>query len=381
MSTNVLADGVPIDCGGMADALASCYGPVPAVGIAVFGVLSGIGLAAYAAFAMFFPQVLDAAMGIPATTKPDPTDEAVAHGSTASDPQVPPTIDPVRQQRLDELRAEFVELVSGLGCDGGKAAAIATYQQCRDSIDDFIRGMEERAIGVVRKARSAPEIVKADLQKLGIEFAFRRQGLAGAPGEFGNVFEYYMSLWVDKRHAALEQIAADAAAGIRPQPTRKGTKAESARTALAELQRSTRGAESALYRDRANVEALNRAGVTADPALTDDQLVAHIRAQADQLTFSSTTAAAYHARVHRNEIPENRREMRAFIANYHAAAERVVREGRAQFDPGSGGGSRKVCFIVETTDDQSDPITLTVIIRARADGRVVMSTFGSFLKN
>ncbi|MEH1017585.1 hypothetical protein V6U90_31480 [Micromonospora sp. CPCC 206060] len=379
-SVNVLADGVPIDCGGMADGLAGCYGPVPAVGIVAFGVLSAVGLAAYTAFAMLFPQVLNAVMGIPAT-KPDPDGKSVADGPGTSDSHPLPAIDPAQQQRLNELKAEFVELVTNLGCDGGKAAAVATYQQGCGSIDDFIRDMEERAIGVVRKARSAPEIVKADLQKLGIDFAFRRQGLAGAPGEFGNVFEYYMSLWADKRKAALRKMEADVAAGIRPQPTKKELKAEPARTALAELQGSTSAAESALYRDRANVEALNRAGVSADPALTDDQLVAHIRAQAGQLTFSSTTAAAYHARAHYREIPKSRREARAFVANYLAAAERVVKEGRAQFFPVPDSGARKVWFIVDTTSDVGKPTTLTVIIRACADGRVVMATFGNFLQN
>jgi hypothetical protein len=129
------------------------------------------------------------------------------------------------------------------------------------------------------------------------------------------------------------------------------------------------------------VEGLNRGGVTADPALTDDQLVAHIRAQAGQLKFGSTTGAAYHSRAHRNEIPESRREERAFIANYYAAAESVVKEGRAQFYPVPGGDSRQVRFIVETTDDDGKPTTLTVMIFARGDGRVVMATFGSFLKN
>jgi hypothetical protein len=34
-----------------------------------------------------------------------------------------------------------------------------------------------------------------------------------------------------------------------------------------------------------------------------------------------------------------------------------------------------------TTDDAGLPVTLTVMVYARADGRVVMATFGSFLKN
>lgn len=70
VSVEVLAEGVPIDCGGMADSLAGCYGAVPAVGIAAAAVLGAAALAAYTAFAVFFPQVLNALMGIPATTDP-----------------------------------------------------------------------------------------------------------------------------------------------------------------------------------------------------------------------------------------------------------------------------------------------------------------------
>ena len=111
-----------------------------------------------------------------------------------------------------------------------------------------------------------------------------------------------------------------------------------------------------------------------------DQLVAHIRAQAGQLKFGSTTAAAYHSRAHRNEIPESRRESRAFVANYHAAATTVVKDGDAKFFP-MPGDARQVRFIKVTTDDAGLPVTLTVMVYARADGRVVMATFGSFLKN
>lgn len=37
--------------------------------------------------------------------------------------------------------------------------------------------------------------------------------------------------------------------------------------------------------------------------------------------------------------------------------------------------------IVETTDDEGEPVTLTVMICAHADGRVVVAAFGSFLNN
>ncbi|MEU2025483.1 hypothetical protein ABZ565_25535 [Streptomyces sp. NPDC016469] len=303
------------------------------------------------------------------------------HVQTMKTPsRVLPAVDAAQQQQLDDLKAQFVGLATTLGCDSGKAAAVATYRPGRGSVDDFIREMESRAIKVVGTARNAPGVVKADLQKLGMDFALRRQGTAGNPGEFANVFEYYMTLWADKRAAAAKKMRDDFAQGLREQPTKRELKEETARTALAELQGSPSGATSALYRDRANVENLDKDGVRADPNLTDDQLEAQIRAQAGQLKFGSTTGAAYHSRAHRNEIPESRREARAFIANYHAAAETVVREGRAQFYP-AGGGSRQVRFIVETMDDAGQPVTLTVMIYARADGRVVMATFGSFLKN
>ncbi|MFC0601341.1 hypothetical protein ACFFHI_23600, partial [Streptomyces palmae] len=322
--------------------------------------------------------------GVPMRLVTESTDvkgEHVHVQTMKSDSHVLPAIDPTQQQELNKLKAEFVELATSLGCDGGKAAAVATFQQGRGSADDFIRELEGRAIKVVRTARNAPQAVKADLQKLGMDFALRRQGTAGAPGEFANVFEYYMTLWADKRAAAAKKMQADFAAGLRDQPTKRELKEETARLALAELQGSPHGAESALYRDRAKVEGLNRGGVTADPTLSEDQLVAHIRAQAGQLKFGSTTGAAYHSRAHRGEIPESRREARSFIANYHAAAETVVKEGRAQFYPVPGGGTRQVRFIAETTDDAGGPVTLTVMIYARADGRVVMATFGSFLKN
>ena len=298
--------------------------------------------------------------------------------TTAS--HVLPGIDPAEQQRMDDLKSEFVTLVTGLGGDGGKAGAVATFKAGHSSPTDFIREMENRAIKVVKAARQAPEVVKADLQRAGLDFALRRQGTAGAPGEFANVFEYYMTLWVDKRAAAQKRMQADFAAGRRAQPTKRELKEVCAQLALAELTGSPSGAESALRRDRASVEGLNRGGVNADPALSEDQLVAHIRAQAGQLKFGSTTAAAYHSRAHRNEIPESRRESRAFVANYHAAATTVVKDGDAKFFP-MPGDTRQVRFIKVTTDDAGLPVTLTVMVYARADGRVVMATFGSFLKN
>ena len=71
VSVEVLAEGAPIDRGGMADGLAGCYGAVPAVGIAAAAVLGAAALAvATRRSLVFFVQVLNALMGIPATTDP-----------------------------------------------------------------------------------------------------------------------------------------------------------------------------------------------------------------------------------------------------------------------------------------------------------------------
>jgi hypothetical protein len=219
-----------------------------------------------------------------------------------------------------------------------------------------------------------PSASKVDVQKAASDFAFRRRGTAGAPGEFTNVVEYYMTHWTERYVAEQARQQADLIANRRRQTDRS----EAARVVTAALIAKPDAVGSALYRDRARAEGLGRAGVTAQGALTDTELQAHIRAQAGQLTFASTTAAAYHPRKHRKDMPAAERTSRAVIDNYHAMATKAVQNGSATTT--SAGASRQVRFAYVTKDDAGLDVTLTVMVFARPDGRVVMATFGSFLR-
>ncbi|NUT02570.1 MAG: hypothetical protein HOV76_03770, partial [Hamadaea sp.] len=49
MLLRVLADGVPIDCGGVADGLTGCYGKLPAIGIAAVATIAAAAVVGHAA--------------------------------------------------------------------------------------------------------------------------------------------------------------------------------------------------------------------------------------------------------------------------------------------------------------------------------------------
>ncbi|WP_027344461.1 toxin glutamine deamidase domain-containing protein [Hamadaea tsunoensis] len=72
MLLSFLADGVPIDCGGVADGLAGCYGSLPALGIALVTALAGAAVAGHALLATALPQLLNNLAGVPKGTALDP---------------------------------------------------------------------------------------------------------------------------------------------------------------------------------------------------------------------------------------------------------------------------------------------------------------------
>ena len=77
-------------------------------------------------------------------------------------------------------------------------------------------------------------------------------------------------------------------------------------------------------------------------------------------------------------MPAAERTSRAVIDNYHAMASKAVKNGTATTVV--MGASRQVKFAYVTKDDAGQDVTLTVMVFARPDGRVVMATFGSFLR-
>src|SRR5262249_7335056 len=155
---------------------------------------------------------------------------------------------------------------------------------------------------------------------------------------------YYMTYWTERYVAEQARQEADVAANRRRQTDRS----EAARVVTAALIANPDSIGSALYRDRARVERLGRTGVTTQGTLTDRELEAHIKAQAGQLTFVSTTAAAYHSRKHRGDMPGAERTSRAVINNYHAMATKAVENGTPTTTP--AGASRQVKFAYVTKD-------------------------------
>ncbi|SCL56488.1 hypothetical protein GA0070606_2616 [Micromonospora citrea] len=85
MLLQLLADGVPIDCGGMGDALTGCYGRLPAVGIAAAAVLAGAGVLGPVLLAVLLPQLLNTIAGVPTGdgTPDDPREGASPTGEPA----------------------------------------------------------------------------------------------------------------------------------------------------------------------------------------------------------------------------------------------------------------------------------------------------------
>ncbi|MCP2321735.1 SAM-dependent methyltransferase [Hamadaea flava] len=65
MLLRVLADGVPIDCGGVADGFTGCYGKLPAIGIAAVATIAAAAVVGHAVLAALVPQLFNAMTGVP----------------------------------------------------------------------------------------------------------------------------------------------------------------------------------------------------------------------------------------------------------------------------------------------------------------------------
>ncbi|MGI5147724.1 C2 family cysteine protease [Plantactinospora sp. CA-294935] len=106
MLLDVLADGVPIDCGGMADGLTGCYGKLPAIGIAAAAVMAGAAVVGPAVLAVFLPQLLNAIAGVPVhppETPHAPATQAVAQTLTAETAESAPPRTDVAQKGAKEF--------------------------------------------------------------------------------------------------------------------------------------------------------------------------------------------------------------------------------------------------------------------------------------
>jgi len=65
MLLRVLADGVPIDCGGVADGLTGCYGKLPAIGVAAVATIAAAAVVGHAVLAALVPNLFTAMTGVP----------------------------------------------------------------------------------------------------------------------------------------------------------------------------------------------------------------------------------------------------------------------------------------------------------------------------
>ncbi|MEV6971365.1 toxin glutamine deamidase domain-containing protein [Hamadaea sp. NPDC051192] len=72
MLLRVPADGVPIDCGGVADGLTGCYGKLPAIGIATVAAIAVAAVIGHAVLAVLMPQLFNRLTGVPEAGSPDP---------------------------------------------------------------------------------------------------------------------------------------------------------------------------------------------------------------------------------------------------------------------------------------------------------------------
>ena len=178
-------------------------------------------------------------------------------------------VDAATQAKLDAARLKFAGIITGFGGDATRAEGVCTYRPAAgapaSAVDDFLRDAERA--GRVISNLGVPSASKAAVQLAAADFAFRRRGTAGAPGEFANVVEYFMTHWMDRYLAEQARQEADVAAGVRRQTDRS----EAARVATAAMNPDAVG--NALYRDRARVEKLGRTGATASSTLTDAELV------------------------------------------------------------------------------------------------------------
>ena len=99
LTVTVLADGVPIDCGSIADGLTGCYGGLPAVGIAAAAALGGAAVLGHTAFALLFPKLLNMLTGVP--TAAGTTESAASTAASAASTVASAAADVVVGRRWD----------------------------------------------------------------------------------------------------------------------------------------------------------------------------------------------------------------------------------------------------------------------------------------
>ncbi|MFF2325504.1 hypothetical protein ACFVUT_10080, partial [Streptomyces sp. NPDC058051] len=292
-------------------------------------------------------------------------------------------LDPAKLDELSALQQEFIGLVVTYGGNEGRARKVCDLKtEGRNAagaaqLDDFIRDMRKRAVKAVRDGGQYPNNVKDDMRRAALAYALKRNGIKGSPTEFTNHLEYFESHFKEMYEAERLKQQREIDEGVRKQPNKK----EAALAAAAALGGDTSAVTSRLYRERAQVRAQGGGGVTAGAKLSDEKLVARIQAKAHLVTFSTPTAAAYHARKHGAEVPLSERGGRqSVVAWYHHAARQVISQDANPEVNAVGGGTRQVLFNQDVVDSAGDSITLTAMVFARHDGKVVMATFGSFLK-
>ncbi|MET8739897.1 hypothetical protein ABZV72_00005, partial [Streptomyces sp. NPDC004728] len=292
-------------------------------------------------------------------------------------------LDPAKLEELAALQREFIDLVVEYGGDSGRASKVCDLKtQGRKAVgaaqlDDFIRDMKNRAVKAVRNGGQYPKNVKDEMRRAALSYALKRRGINGSPTEFTNHLEYFETHFKETYEAERLKQQQEIGAGVRKQPN----KGEAALAAAAALSNDEGSVTLRLYRERAQVRAQGGGGVTAGAKLSDEKLVAHIRARARLIAFSTPTAAAYHARKHGEEVPVSERGGRKTpVAWYHHAARQVIAQDANPEVNSVGGGTRQLLFRQDVIDSAGDSILLTAMVFARHDGKVVMATFGSFMK-
>ncbi|RCV49119.1 hypothetical protein [Marinitenerispora sediminis] len=111
-----------------------------------------------------------------------------------------------------------------------------------------------------------------------------------------------------------------------------------------------------------------------NPWLQEGDKEQKIRDMAGSIDMGHDISAAYHARKHYGELPENERSGDV-IRDYFASAERTVRESvLAKRESGEGGEKLHLARAVVDGDEKR---YLRAIVLAKDDGRVIMLTYGS----
>ncbi len=290
-------------------------------------------------------------------------------------------LDPTLVAKAEALRTQFVGLVTRHSSDAAAATRVGTFEPPAGAtatnamLEDFIRNMERRAIGVVSGDRFAGA-VEAQMKTHGLNWALARQGVKGNPAEFANLYEYYATHFAERYEAIKAKQAADVAAGVRTQTNRT----EAAHDAAREMAAPGAGDKvtKTLYADRRRVRDQERAGATVDPALPDAEVEAKVRAQAGQIAFGTITGAAYHARKHAGETgtltPDNAAKT---TRDYHEKMAETVRSGSLFKITPIVNGARQLIFVGGATLPAAGTVTLRVIVYVRMDKRAVTATYGN----